>query len=59
VTLLLGAGANVHAKDMDRETPLHMASRIGKPDIVRALIEGGADKEAKTDDGVRPGDRFD
>jgi hypothetical protein len=43
VTLLLAAGADPDAKTPDGDTALHLAAFAGKLEIVRALVEGGAD----------------
>lgn len=39
---LLGAGADVHTMDQDRNTPLHMACKNANPDIVDLLLAKGA-----------------
>ena len=47
VKLLLENGANVNLKDRDNWTPLHIASRIGQLDLVKLLIQYGADASAE------------
>ncbi|XP_068455734.1 ankyrin repeat and SOCS box protein 10 isoform X2 [Clinocottus analis] len=39
---LLAAGANAHAVDQDKHTPLHMACKNANPDIVDLLLANGA-----------------
>lgn len=40
---LIKAGANVNAKEVCRNTPLHAAAGNGSLDLVRLLVENGAD----------------
>uniref|UniRef100_A0A3Q2PDD8 Ankyrin repeat and SOCS box containing 10 n=1 Tax=Fundulus heteroclitus TaxID=8078 RepID=A0A3Q2PDD8_FUNHE len=40
--MLLDAGADVHTKDQDRHTPLHMACKNANPDVVDLLLAKGA-----------------
>jgi len=48
VKLLLNRGANANAKDRDGRTALHEAARKrGRPEIVKALLEGGMKRSAK------------
>ena len=42
VRLLIGARADINAKDKDLFSPLHVAAAIGNLGAVAALIEGGA-----------------
>jgi ankyrin repeat protein len=35
-------GANIEAKDINGDTPLHMASGVGHLPVVKALVSGGA-----------------
>ncbi|XP_068196986.1 ankyrin repeat and SOCS box protein 10 isoform X2 [Antennarius striatus] len=40
--ILLGAGADVHAVDQDKHSPLHMACKNVNPDVVDLLLANGA-----------------
>jgi ankyrin repeat protein len=51
VKVLIEAGANVNAVTPKGESALHLAAFAGKPEIVRALVEGGADLYLKNGDG--------
>ncbi len=55
VRILTGGGADVNAADgVKRCTPLHMAARRGNAEIAEALIECGADLEARDSLGDTP-----
>ena len=55
--LLLAAGADINAKDGTRGlTPLHEAARWGWNDVVRFLVDHGADLQAKDSRGMTPVD---
>jgi ankyrin repeat protein len=54
VKVLLAAGADVHARDIDLNTPLHIAAKALHPDIVKALVARGADLDAVNKDGETP-----
>ena len=48
---LLERGANVNEKDKDDATPLHLASYYKRPEIVRVLLDHGADIDFVNDQG--------
>ncbi len=48
ITTLIQAGADVHARDRFRYTPLHKAAENGTPASVRALLQAGADPHARS-----------
>jgi ankyrin repeat protein len=57
LTLLLAAGADVNGKDRTRGlTPLHEAARWGWNDVVRFLVDHGADLRATDSRGLTPVD---
>ncbi len=44
ITILIQAGANVHARDKDGYTPLHLAASANQnPEIITILINAGSD----------------
>ena len=43
VQVLLDAKADVNARDVDEETPLHYATKLGSPALVDALLAAGPD----------------
>ena len=53
---LLGAGADVNARDDNGRTALHAAASQGYTDVVKFLVEQGADVGAKDGDGNTPAD---
>ncbi|NXT77268.1 PPR27 phosphatase, partial [Zapornia atra] len=59
VKLLVKYGADIHQKDENGWTPLHMACSDGYADIARYLISLGASPEATTDEGEKPSDLID
>ena len=56
VRLLLGHGARVNARRNDGNTALHLACLQGARDLVQALIDGDADRDAANQAGVTPRD---
>ena len=49
---LIELGADVNAQtDIERDTPLHIASRVGNAKVIMALLEGGADRDLKNQEG--------
>ena len=46
VKLLLEHGADMHARDEDNATPLHLACTRGRLDIARVLLECDAKAQA-------------
>ncbi|TPJ32730.1 ankyrin repeat domain-containing protein [Mesorhizobium sp. B2-6-5] len=53
IKLLLDEGANPNSK-RSRENAIHIAVNLGCLDCVKALVEAGADVNAKTNDGKTP-----
>jgi hypothetical protein len=54
VDLLLSLGANIEARDYQGHTPLHAAADSHKSESIRALLQKGADPNAKTRNGLTP-----
>ena len=52
--LLLKRGADVNTRRTDHRTPLHIASRFGKSEIVHLLIDHGAKVNAVDNSGTTP-----
>jgi ankyrin repeat protein len=52
--LLLQRGANVNERDKDNATPLHLASYYKNHEIVRVLLDHGADTTMENDRGESP-----
>ena len=52
LVLLVGSGA-IDTKDKYGKTPLALASEHDHLDVVKALLEAGADKESKDERGSR------
>ena len=40
---LLRSGAHVNSRDVGLRTPLHIAARAARPEVVEELLESGAD----------------
>lgn len=51
---LIQAGADVNAKGLDNDTPLHDAAINGHLKLVRCLVERGADVHARNSRGKTP-----
>jgi ankyrin repeat protein len=49
--LLLEYGADMNALRNDRSTPLHVAARLGRVEVVHLLLEHGANVGAENDHG--------
>lgn len=54
VRLLIRAGANVNAKQVQDVTPLHSAAHNGQTELAKLLIDNGADVNAKMESGQTP-----
>ena len=52
--LLDGEPELVHARRPDGTTPLHLAARFGHEEVVKALLERGADPAAADESGQTP-----
>ena len=50
---MVASGADMDMPDVHGHTPLHMAAGKGQVEVLKVLLEAGADKEAKT---VQEGD---
>ncbi|XP_071361260.1 protein phosphatase 1 regulatory subunit 27b [Trachinotus anak] len=59
VKLLVDYGADIHQRDEEGWTPLHMACSDGFPHIARYLLSLGADSELENDCGEKPADLID
>ncbi|CAL8333464.1 unnamed protein product [Lota lota] len=59
VTLLMKHGADLHHRDEEGWTPLHMACSDGFPEIARYLLSLGADPEILNESGEKPADLID
>ena len=51
---MLKAGAGIDVRDNSGRTALHYAAAAGYTDVARALVDHGADVNAKDVDGVTP-----
>ena len=54
IELLLERGLNINATDATGRTALHGAALQGHDDVVRFLVDNGADLQAKDEDGFTP-----
>ncbi|XP_059904146.1 protein phosphatase 1 regulatory subunit 27b [Gadus macrocephalus] len=59
VMLLMKHGADLHHRDEEGWTPLHMACSDGFPEIARYLLSLGADREILNESGEKPADLID
>nr|XP_020449787.1 protein phosphatase 1 regulatory subunit 27 [Monopterus albus] len=59
VKLLVHYGADIHQRDEEGWTPLHMACSDSFPHIARYLLSLGADRELENDCGQKPADLID
>ncbi|KAM9769663.1 protein phosphatase 1 regulatory subunit 27b [Menidia menidia] len=59
VKLLVHHGADIHQRDEEGWTPLHMACSDGFPHIARYLLSLGADPQLENDCGEKPADLID
>jgi len=57
VKALLGAGADINKQKNDGYTPLMLAARWGRIEVVRELLKRGAKKDLKDNDGKTAYDR--
>ncbi|MBT3522997.1 MAG: ankyrin repeat domain-containing protein [Gammaproteobacteria bacterium] len=53
VRLLIDYGADINTIDADGDTPLHRAASQGSLEIIKALLNAGADVDAKNDMGLK------
>ncbi|MBU4009873.1 MAG: ankyrin repeat domain-containing protein, partial [Proteobacteria bacterium] len=44
INAFLGRGVSINTKDFDGNTPLHLAAHYGRNQLVKLLLEKGADK---------------
>ena len=55
VSNCLDAGANIHARNEDEETPLHIAAQSNpNPAVIAVLVDAGADVHARDNIGATP-----
>ncbi|XP_006635570.2 protein phosphatase 1 regulatory subunit 27b isoform X2 [Lepisosteus oculatus] len=59
VKLLVKYGADIHQRDEEGWTPLHIACSDGHPYIARYLLSLGASVEAVNENGEKPADLID
>lgn len=51
---LLIRGAHIDTRDEQGNTPLHLAARMGNPELTKELLEWGADVSTVNGDGQLP-----
>ncbi|EQC38314.1 hypothetical protein, variant [Saprolegnia diclina VS20] len=51
---LIGAGADMNAKNKDGSTPLHEAAKAGQLDVVKGLLAAGANPQLTNKNGDKP-----
>jgi ankyrin repeat protein len=56
VKLLLEKGSLVNQANPNGSTPLHFAAGCGHAEVVKLLLEGGADPQLKDKEKMRPSD---
>lgn len=54
VRKLCKAGADVSIKDVNGDTPLHIAAKMGFPEIIKILIKYGANISEENNKGMTP-----
>jgi len=54
VEALLANGADVSAKDVEGQTPLHRAAEDGHVEVVKVLLANKAEVDAKDTEGMTP-----
>lgn len=54
VLILVEAGADIDARDMVGQTPLHLAAMFGTAEIVQAMADAGSNINAKDEKGLTP-----
>jgi hypothetical protein len=56
ILTLARVGANLNIRDLDGATALHVAAATGRLDVMRALLQSGADPDCKDRHGQLPAD---
>jgi ankyrin repeat protein len=56
IRILLASGADIDARDMQRQTPLHWAAQEGNRDAAELLVQNGADQTVRDNGGKAPVD---
>ena len=52
--MLTEGGTDIHMRDEEGATPLHLAAEFGRADYAQLLLERGADVNAKDREGATP-----